>query len=249
MNHYVETIRIRTKDCDMNGTWRFSAILEEMQEAAGIHSTLLGCGRDQLLRQGVVWVLIRSEVRMDRYPAAGEEVTVETFHREARHGLFPRYFIMTDAEGNRIGAASTIWMLMNLETRESASADSVGVNLPDNRDMTPPIPLPAPIRPLQGEARQAAYRAVYTDLDVNGHVNNTKYADWICNQLGEQVLTAQEIGRMILDYNAEVLPEQDVRFELTREGDSCRMTGWCGEKKSFEIGCTLRPREGAGRRG
>ena len=50
MKTYEEQIRMLTRDCDVNGQWRISAILEAMQEAAGAHSFLLGCGRDELLK-------------------------------------------------------------------------------------------------------------------------------------------------------------------------------------------------------
>ena len=242
MNFYRETELIQTRDCDLNGRWRFSAILESMQEAAGVHSASMGWGRERLIREGAVWVLVRSEVRMERYPSVGEHVTVETFHMPDRHRLFPRYFIITDEEGKRIGTAATVWMLMNLENRSAVSAESVGMQLPDNRDMKPPVSFPATIQPAEGEPQICTYRAVYSDLDVNGHVNNTKYADWICNLLGKDLLMKKEISRMILDYNAEVLPDQEVTFRLTRQGDRCQLAGFCGEKKAFEIGCELRDR-------
>ena len=66
MKTYEEQIRILTRDCDVNGQWRISAILEAMQEAAGAHSCLLGCGRDELLKRNMVWVLSRIELRMSR---------------------------------------------------------------------------------------------------------------------------------------------------------------------------------------
>ena len=46
MNTYDETITIRSRDCDLKGTWRLSAVMEAMQAAAGAHSLLLGCGRE-----------------------------------------------------------------------------------------------------------------------------------------------------------------------------------------------------------
>lgn len=73
MKTYTETFTLRTRDCDLKGTWRLSAVLEAMQEAAGTHSMLLGCGRDELLKKNIVWVLSRSELHMDRYPEAGEK--------------------------------------------------------------------------------------------------------------------------------------------------------------------------------
>ena len=88
---YDETFTLRTRDCDLTGKWRPSAILESMQDAAGMHSMLLGCGRDELLKNSMVWVLSRCELHMDRYPASGEKITIHTFPTPTRICFFPRY--------------------------------------------------------------------------------------------------------------------------------------------------------------
>ena len=84
VNTYDETFTLRPRDCDLNEKWRPSAILETMQDAAGTHSKLLGCGRDELVRRNIVWVLSRLELHMDRYPSVGEQVTVHTFPTPTR---------------------------------------------------------------------------------------------------------------------------------------------------------------------
>lgn len=242
MNSYRETITLRSKDCDMAGSWRFSSILSEMQEAAGIHSDGMGCGREKLLEKGVVWVLARTEVRMARLPKMYEQITIETFHTPMRHRMFPRFFIFTDAEGMEFGTASSLWMLMDVKTRESVSPESIGLTLSENTGVKPPMGMPGLADRVEGEARESLYHPVYTEIDVNQHVNNTRYADWICNQLGTDILRNKEIGRMVLDYNAEVRPEQEVLFQFAMREDKCRMTGLCEGKKAFEISCDLRDR-------
>ena len=88
---YREEMRIQTCHCDLTGQWRPSAILEAMQETAGVHSELLGVGRNALIQQGVVWVLTRLEVVMDRYPKIAETISIETFPMPVRRWFFPRY--------------------------------------------------------------------------------------------------------------------------------------------------------------
>ncbi len=243
MYEYEESRELRTSDCDFMGRWRFSAMLEAMQEAAGIHSARLSCGREELIRKNAAWVLVRSEVRVNRYPKVGERVTVKTFHGKTRHAFYPRYYVVTDGEGKEIAVSSSLWVLMDLGTRETVSGEKIGVKLPDNPDAKPPLPFPAAIKPIEGETRESEYRARYTDLDVNEHVNNTKYADWICNELGTEALRKAEISRMILDYNEEVRPEQPVAFRLVRNGDQAWLTGRCGDRPAFEIFCELRRAE------
>ena len=73
VNTYDETFTLRPRDCDLTEKWRPSAIMETMQDVAGTHSMLLGCGRDELVKQSIVWVLSRSELHMERYPSVGEQ--------------------------------------------------------------------------------------------------------------------------------------------------------------------------------
>ena len=240
MYDYEESREIRTTDCDFMGRWRFSAMMEEMQEAAGIHSARLSCGRAELLKKNIAWVLVRSEIRVERYPTVGERVTVRTFHGKTRHAFYPRYYVVTDADGKEIAVSSSLWVLMDLKTRETVSGEKIGIQLPDNTDAKPPMPFPASIRPIEGETRESEYLARYTDLDVNEHVNNTRYADWMCNELGTETLRKAEISRMIIDYNEEVRPGQPVAFRMVRAENQAWLTGRIGDRQAFEIFCELK---------
>ena len=241
---YDETFTLRTRDCDLNGQWRPGAILESMQEAAGMHSMLLGCGREELIRRNMVWVLSRCELHMERYPAAGEKVTVHTFPTPTRICFFPRYYIFTDDHGGMIGKAGTLWLLLDVGTRHMLPPGDVGKLIPDNKDLSIPMNLPATVGNLQGEEFVSEYTPVYTDLDVNGHVNNTRYADWLCNALGINLMTAFEPERLILNYNREILPENKVTLRRILRGNEFRLSGKLADDVSaFEIGGTLRKRE------
>ena len=242
MKTYTETFTLLSRDCDVKGTWRLSAILEAMQESAGAHSLLLGCGREELLKRNIVWVLSRSELHMDRYPRIGEKITLHTFPMPNRICFFPRYYIFTDERGEMLGKAGTLWLLFDTETRKMLPPGDIARLIPDNRDLTVPMNLPATVGNLQGEEFVSQYRPVYTDLDVNGHVNNTRYADWLCNALGIELMTEFEPERIILNYNHEVLPEHLVTLHRILKGNEYRLSGIVSDSTAFEIGGSLRKR-------
>ena len=242
MNTYDETFTLRPRDCDLNDKWRPSAILETMQDVAGTHSLLLGCGREELVKKNIVWVLSRSELHMDRYPVSGEKITVHTFPTPTRICFFPRYYIVTDARGEMVGKAGTLWLLLDLTTRRMLPPGDVGKLIPDNKDLSVPMNLPATVGNLQGEEFVSEYRPVYTDLDVNGHVNNTRYADWLCNALGIDMMTEYEPERIILNYNHEVLPGHVVTLRRILKGNEYRLSGIVNDSTAFEIGGSLRKR-------
>ena len=242
VNTYDESFTLRSRDCDLNGKWRPGAILETMQDMAGTHSKLLGCGRDELVKNNIVWVLSRCELHMDRYPADGESVTVHTFPMPTRVFFFPRYYVFTDAHGEMIGKAGTLWLLLDLSTRRMLPPGEIGKLIPDNRNLSVPMNLPATVGQLQGEEFVSEYTPVYTDLDVNGHVNNTRYADWLCNTLGIEIMTAFEPERIILNYNHEILPGHRVTMHRILRDREYRLTGKVGDTVAFNIGGILRPR-------
>ena len=242
VNTYDESFVLRPRDCDLNEKWRPSAILETMQDVAGTHSMLLGCGRDELVKNNIVWVLSRCELHMERYPAVGEKLTVHTFPTPTRICFFPRYYVFTDEHGEMIGKAGSLWLLLDLATRRMLPPGDIGRLIPDNKDLSVPMNLPATVGNLQGEEFVSEYHPVYTDIDVNGHVNNTRYADWLCNALGMELMKEYEPERIILNYNHEVLPDHTVILHRILKGNEYRLSGIVGEKSAFEIGGILRKR-------
>ena len=114
---YQEEFLVRTSDCDFMGTLRPSAVMQIMQELAGTHSELLGCGRNALIQNNIVWILTRCEIHMDKYPKIGDRITAETFPTANRRWFFPRYYVFRDEDGNTIGCAATLWALLDIESR------------------------------------------------------------------------------------------------------------------------------------
>ncbi|MBR3429106.1 MAG: hypothetical protein IKG87_03305 [Clostridia bacterium] len=242
MKTYDETITLLSRDCDLKGTWRLSAILETMQEAAGAHSLLLGCGREELLKQNIVWVLSRSELHMNRFPACGEKITVHTFPMPNRICFFPRYFIFTDEHGEMVGKSGTLWLLLDINTRRMLPPGKIANLIPDNRDLSVPMNLPATVGNLQGEEFVSDYTPVYTDLDMNGHVNNTRYADWLCNSLGTEIMAHNNPQTLIINYNHEILPGQKLKLKRILYEREYRLSGYADDGKSFfDIGGVLSP--------
>jgi len=240
---YTESFVLRTPDCDMCGHWRPSAILETMQETAGAHSTLYGLDRSAMLSLGVVWVLSRLKVEMLRLPTVGETVRVETYPTPARHLFFPRSHVFYDTQGAKIGCANSLWVLMDVNTRTLTQCSEVMQRLPDNHDMESAAGMPATIRPIQTEVQYGQHNPQFTDLDVNGHVNNTKYLDWCCNALGIENMSQNCLMRFDVNYDAEILPGCAIDTQLTLQENRFVFSGYHEGKRHFAISGDLAARQ------
>ena len=77
----------------------------------------------------------------------------------------------------------------------------------------------APIRPMLR----------YCDVDVNGHVNNTRAGDWICDMLGPERLKGRPIRHLVINYSREITGGDPVDLSLTLRDDrfsmACRRDG------------------------
>ena len=87
-----------------------------------------------------------------------------------------------------------------------------------------------------GSARMPAY----SELDVNGHVNNARYADWLCDALGIETMQEYRVKTMRLSYAAEIRPGQEMQLRLTRDGLAYHLTGTHEGKRPG--GAVARPR-------
>ena len=239
---YCEKTLLLSRDCDLGCLWRPSAILTAMQETAGMHSHILGCGRETLVQKGVVWVLTRCEVQMEKEARMGSRLSIETFPMPLRRWFFPRYFVFRDDAGAQVGAAGTLWVLFDLEKRCMVAPGDVAGAIPDNSDLTPPLGVPGPVPRLTGGTLESARTPVYSELDVNGHVNNARYADWLCDALGLEVMREYRVKTMRLSYAAEIRPGQAMELRLTRDGLAYHLTGAHEGKTHFEIGGELEKR-------
>lgn len=243
MKVYSQTIHVTAAQTDLNARMKPSAILEIMQEAAGAHAEIIGVGRNALMSLGMVWVITRAEVQMDRYPVFGEAIRIETFPQPNRRWFFPRCFTFHDEAGNPIGRAATLWVLLDVSSRKMCKPDAIASLMPDNSDLTPPMGMPSTVYEPVATPVTDMYFPRYTDMDMNKHVNNTKYIDWCCNALGIDVMQKHELSSFSLNYHQEIRPGQQIRTELRQDGPIFSFSGFEGSIRHFDAGGTLRPIE------
>ena len=61
----------------------------------------------------------------------------------------------------------------------------------------------------------------YSDTDVNGHVNNARYADWLCDALGLETMREYRVKTMRLSYAAETMKGSPLCFQVTLSAEEC----------------------------
>lgn len=215
MKVFEKDIIMRSGVCDRYGRWKPNEILMTMQEMAGEHSEYMGCGRENLLkRSNAIWVLTRSEFHVHKYPVWLDIVKVRTFPTAPRRTLYPRFFVFENQQGERVGTACSYWAVMDLSTGAMAALDWVNQCMPDNSDLEKPMGYPSAVKAADAPEQLSQYIPHFSDLDLNGHVNNTRCAEWVTDILGEDVLGKTPIQTMAVNYNREIRGKEKVDFSF-----------------------------------
>ncbi|MBR4038995.1 MAG: hypothetical protein IKJ11_02725 [Clostridia bacterium] len=237
---HTETFVVRATDCDVNRRMRPAALFIAMQEGGENHACQLGLGYDAMMARGLFFVLARIHVRFERAPHCGETIVHTTWPGMSNRFFCPRYHTFTLEDGTPIASAGALWVMLDTNQRKIVSPKGVDLPFPDTTDIPAPIDLPTRL-PQPGQASRIIDRApVYSDYDINGHVNNTRYIAYLCDMLGNELLRDHYIADLIASYEKEIRTDDPLAMTLSLADDrfTFLVASQSGEKH-FAAGGTL----------
>ena len=198
---YVKKYHIPASDVDCHDRLKLSALLSYAQEVAGDHSALLGASRNALMKNGIFWAIIRNRVQITRLPRSGENIRVETWPMPTTRTAYPRSTIAYDEAGQELFRCISLWVLMDAGSRSMVLPGKSGVEVAGQLRGCE-LALPGSLAPREYE-KQTARRVCYSDLDVNFHMNNCRYLDWIADLLPAAFHSAHTPAEVTLCYLSE----------------------------------------------
>ncbi|HAC15878.1 MAG TPA: hypothetical protein DCE78_08040 [Bacteroidetes bacterium] len=183
---WTETFKIKQFEIDTDGYALLSVIADNMQEAAGSHAESLGWSMQSLLDQNMGWILNRFTLDIHRYPKAGEVIRIETWPSGADRLFAYRDFELFDDRGGLILSARTAWLILDIKRRRPIATPEdvkeIGARSIRNARIEIESKIPAPEGDVVKSIRFPIRRS---DLDINQHVNNVRYMEWVLETLYE----------------------------------------------------------------
>lgn len=191
-------------EADLTGQAKLSSICNYLQESAWRHANHLGFGFQDAQARNEVWVIIGLMLKLLRHPQWGETIRVETWPKGIDRLFAFRDFRILDQQDRVIGAATSSWMILDITTRRPRPVEIVRDMLhlatrQDILDKNPPHLQPtANLRPLYSREVR------FSELDFNGHVNNTRYIDWCMDAFSAEWHKANKVQTLTINYLSEV---------------------------------------------
>lgn len=201
---YEEDFKVLHSECDPWDRMTPGAVLRRVQEMSTAHCDSIGMDEAHYEKTHTAFMLSRISLQVQRIPMLREPVRIQTRAYGMHRAVYQRVTTLYGADGQVLCEADSRWVLVDTQTRHILRAEPEGFDSPfmdmpgaEEHDMGMP-------KKIEGPAQTGQFTASYSLCDRNGHMNNTRYADVVCDLLPIEKLQAGPVRRMLMVYRAEI---------------------------------------------
>ncbi|MDR2908576.1 MAG: hypothetical protein LBU86_01655 [Oscillospiraceae bacterium] len=227
-------------DCDQSNELKPSGMLRYMQQTSSEQLRGLGQSPERLYHEKLVFLLSKFNLRIERYPGCGEEIRIGTAAVGLKGARFAREFVIETKNGERLVSGYSLWVLTDTGEhrilRPKEYPHQFPFEAPGLAGIVDDIPIPRDKDLAPGLLREIIEIPVrYSHIDVNLHVNNAMYADFVCDALPFSELCKKRLGTLAIHFAGEARHGDVIRVETARLGEGVfRIAGTHGRGLCFE---------------
>ena len=214
---YQMKMKIPFDMADMNGHIKLPDVILLSLQVSGMQSIELGVSDKTILEDyNLVWIITDYDIEVVRLPRFAEEITIETEALSYNRLFCYRRFTIYDEAGQELIHMMATFVLMDRDSRKVHAVEPEIV-APYQSEFDKKL-IRGPKYESLEEPTSKDYHVRFYDLDMNGHVNNSKYLDWIFEVMGADFLTKYIPKKINLKYVKEVRPGGVITSAVERTG-------------------------------
>ena len=234
MMKYEEKLILQERCFDEWGNLLPREVLFLFETLAGHHAEVLGVGFAAMLEKNLLWVVRNIKYQFCGELVPGAEVVGITWPLPQTKVGFVREYLICDAAGNVLIKGTSNWVMIHADTRQLAVAAKI---YPEGEYCLEKNFEEKTRRISDVEGKETAVICPdASDIDANGHVNNTRYAEFAHRALenfGGRIHTFQ------IDYLREVLCGEEISLFTARSGDTVFVKGVSQEEEKIFACCAV----------
>lgn len=221
---------VKSSDTDLYFQATIPFYFSLMQEMGGGHASEMGIGIEDLYRDyKYTWVISRTRVSFARHAKWREKVDLESWAQPNVRLHCPRV-INCYADGETVFSAMTLWAIVDMVRKRPVRPQQISFENYIGRRPDRYMPTDIGQLPAWDEVEKTeilpSYEAVphFYDVDVNKHINNVVYVQWVIASLGMDFLTEHEIALMDVKWEKQTYAGDDLVVEaalIKKEGEDC----------------------------
>ncbi len=206
---------------DFRGRLSLGILGNHLLNCASFHAKDRGFGIATLNEQHYTWVLSRLVIEMDSYPMDYKKFSIETWVENVYSLFTDRNYRIAGENGETMGYARSIWAMISMEDRKPINLLKIndGKIMDYISDYPCPIEKPSRIKVME-TAPAMTHRVIYSDLDINGHMNSIRYIEHVLDLFDIEYYRKYNIRRFEIAYVAESYFGDTLEFFTEETGDN-----------------------------
>ena len=204
-----KTYDIKSYEANVKGKIRPNVIFHHLEDVAYENAETYGFGYSQIYPRGLAWFVLKYHIKFNSLPKAWDTISVKTWPCENKGILCRREFEIYSDKNEKIANASSLWALINFESKRIVNAKKT-VEFP-------PLPTEVAletefekIETLDNYEIEKNITINFDNIDLNGHVNNSIYISWATNSLPFEFLNENSISEIQIEFKNEAKFGEDV---------------------------------------
>ncbi len=240
-NVFCREVKLYFGQCDLKRRMSLPQLLLLSSDTAVEDYRLRGMSVDALAANGVVILVSRLSFEIHSYPMAGERLLVKTWEDKPDGILLSRKYEIESAGGESLISGTSLWLIANPETRQIIKPSAFTMRpVPD---FVIPVDCPpcAKIRRPENMKPLGERKVGYSDIDSNGHTNNSRYAAFILDVLPQEFQTG-DVKNITINYAKEALSGDMISLSgaFSEDGKTAIVAGDVQGHACFEVAITLK---------
>ncbi|WP_129045309.1 acyl-[acyl-carrier-protein] thioesterase [Companilactobacillus metriopterae] len=190
---------------DFAGNMKISSLIDTMILASEHQLHAGNAGSDDMVEKGFGWVVVQYHMDIIKMPQKDQKLVVSTQAESYNKFFLYRNFWIDDEEGNRLVTLESSFVILDINQRKIISAAESLDNF-FGAEQTSKIKRFARLPKVSKDEsdNNRDQHIGYYNIDINGHVNNSYYFDWMLDSLDMEFLSSHQVGSVDIKYEKEL---------------------------------------------
>ncbi len=189
---------------DKNKKLRLEAIVSFLQENAVRHGTKAGLGYHRFIKENKIWIMNRLSITINRMPIWQEDIYIDTWVKELKRVFLIRDFYIKDSDNKLIGKASGTYTLIDMNTKRPQNLSFITDYMKTVSEKIAYNNIASKVEKLKTINKKETYLTKYSDVDLNGHISNIRYIQWMLDVIPSEIKDNYSIKKLDINYLAEL---------------------------------------------
>lgn len=222
---YSQEIEFPFYFANLTGDMRLSSLVDAMLLISEKQLHESDSDSSEMVQRGLGWVVVQYHMDIKKMPTLGQKLKVSTRATSYNKYFFYRDFWIDDLDGNRMVDLSSAFVIIDVKARKMVSAAEKLTDVFGAEEITK-IKRFARLREPKDYDIKKGQHIGYYNIDVNRHVNNSYYFDWMVDSLGIEFVEKHRAKSMDIKYDKELNIHSEPEVYAKIDSDNLVTTHW-----------------------